>query len=222
MRILKMGGLVLAVLFAPAPVQADVIYNFTQVGPALGPTGNTHAAAPNSVVLSANITVTDAAAARGFDFSIQKALFDLGPVRASIAGLLGLDIVIRTGAFTPVTVSLADYLMPRRSSSGIGGTVDLKAAAGGLPVGTFYYNTQSIDFRVTSSGNSIFTASINADGDLPCFFGPCTVFGVVTRAVAVPEPAALGLFILGVTAMTALRRRERAVRGEATIHPRGR
>ena len=206
MRMLKMFGpaLFLGLGLAVTSAQANVIYSFAQTGTAMGRGG------PNSVLIDATVTVTDAASASGFNFSIVNDPFRAAEVAASTAGLVDLNIVIRNGRSPQVEISLADYLTYRRPVFGMLGALNLVAAPGGLPSGFLTYTAQVISFEITTLGTGIFSGNVRADGGIPCFFAPCSFAGVVTQATQVAEPASLALFGFGLAALGVARRRARA------------
>ena len=189
-RILRLVALALLLCLSGKPLRADVIYNFTQQGLAAGGTGAA------DLRFDASITVTDAAAARGFDFFIRNG--QQGSIVSHIDGLVNLGVRLE-GRFMQYTISLADYLTSYPSAWGYSGSLALQAGPGGMPVGNFEYTAQVVDFRVTSDGGSLFSGSAGADGGIPCFFQRCTFAGVVTTAV--PEPASLALYLSGIMAL---------------------
>lgn len=196
------AALCLGFLAAPG-AKADVIYTFTQVGPASGPQPGA-----GLVNISGQVVVTDAAAANGFSL----ALFNRSgsPYQASLAGLIGLEVDNNTPAnltlgFRVTTLDNFTYRSPFAQAGTLQSSFNLTGGAGDGLNGRVDYLDTIGQFSLTFSG-STFTGTFGADGGGGCGSNtPCSYSGTITTAI--PEPASMSLFGAALLGLAAVRRK---------------
>lgn len=176
--------------------RADVVLQFTQVGPAMeNPYPGPGAPFPNTMLGELFLVVTDEAYASGMTLSQSNGG---GPPHAFLDGVIAIHVALRN-IFQEFAASLSDFTKDIPIQSTERSSIQISSAPGGLPVGSLFYSSPiDMSVRFTFDGTDRVTA--HAMGDFNCFRG-CDFGGVLT--VSVPEPAAiltfgLGLLILGV------------------------
>ncbi len=201
LRILAVIGLLLA---GGQAARADATYTFTQEGPMIGknPGGQPF---PNGVVASLTLIVSDDAYENGFTAQSRTGG---GPPQINLSALRGLLLEVQN-IVQPIAATLVDFITSPPPGSGVFTRIDLTATPLGLLAGTVYYNSSNHDVTLTFSGTANASGRLNSDAGYGCFFSPCAFIG--RHAVAVPEPAALALFGVGLASlgMVVRRRSER-------------
>jgi hypothetical protein len=199
------AALCLGILAAPA-AKADVIYTFTQVGPASGAPG------ARLVNISGQVVVTDAAAANGFAVSLSN--ISSSPYQASLAGLISLEVENtnqenRIVGFEDRTLDDFTRQSPFAPPGTFQSVFNLTGGAGDGLNGQLNYFVPGVQFRLTFSGSS-FTGNFGADGGGGCGGSTlCTYSGTITTTI--PEPASMALFGAGLLGLAAVRRKRAAL-----------
>jgi hypothetical protein len=182
--------------------QADVIFQFTQVGPTLeNPFPGSGPPFPSPILADMHFVVTDDAFASGMNFRQRNG--DIAAPFAYLDGLVGLHVSL-SNLLQAISASLPDFTKPIPIRGTGFSHIEITSAPGGLPVGSVLYSSPQ-DMTVEFLFNGTNSVSGRAIGDGSCFWG-CSFNGVLTTAV--PEPAAIltfGIALLGLAA--ACRRR---------------
>nr|WP_314075756.1 PEP-CTERM sorting domain-containing protein [uncultured Roseococcus sp.] len=182
--------------------RADVILDFTQVGPTIETPYGGGAPFPNAILSDITLVLTDEAYSWGVKLSQRNGG---GVPHAQLDGLSDLRIEMRN-LLEAFSVSLADFTKDIPIHSTERSAIELTSSPGGLPVGSVFYSSPlDLSVRFTFDGTDHVSGYISGDGS--CFMG-CRFGGVLT--VSVPEPASLLTFGLGLLALGMVLRRRQA------------
>lgn len=192
---------------ASPSARADVILNFTQVGPTMQTPYGGGPPFPNAILGDISMVFTDAAFAGGVQ--IEQRNGD-GVPRAQLDGLKALHVDLQN-LFEAISVSLPDFTDEIPIVSTERSAITLTSGAGQIPVGSVFYSSpMDLSVRFTFDGTDQVSGYVIGDGT--CNAG-CRFAGVLT--VTVPEPASVLTFGLGLLALGLTARRRRVASAEA-------
>ncbi|RKK01675.1 PEP-CTERM sorting domain-containing protein [Pseudoroseomonas wenyumeiae] len=190
--------------------RADVIFDFLQVGPTMSADQGTGYPVASETQFSGRLTVSDEEYAAGFNFNYQVGSANNPALSAAeLAALPDLQLALTAGGFQRVfdnayllgyhnPIFLVSYNFSAEPKGALEAFVTIRAP-GSL-------------FRFSVREEGTFTAEFGSDDHFPmpgCIADICNAQGIVTVSspTAVPEPASMALFGVGVVGLGMIRRR---------------
>jgi hypothetical protein len=203
------AGLLAALVIAPiVSAQADVIYTVTQTTPTFANEASRFSGETVPYTTSFQLTVTDEAAERGFNFSIVG---NTNPnYKPQIDGLLSVLLTVSYSGNFEIDYDLADFLRVE-SQSGFDHTLSLTGGPRGFLSGTVYGSNSLLSTSLTLVGSPIVSGRLGSDRFSDACANPGCSFGAVqsrTTVTAVPEPMSIALFGAGLAGLAVARRRK--------------